>query len=304
MRRRSAVRTSGTSAATMSAAVAPSRAARASPRPAPSRVPRAGTTIARAPAARARVAIDRASVTTSTGHRVAVAAARTSSSIAVASALRSCGESTVRSRVFACRGSRARTITTSSLTPGPRPFDRGGEGAIRLVEDEGVREIAVEPGDAEGRYVVTERGQHRRGRALDRGAADDRADRDDRRARRADGIAHPGEIEDRADAHERIARRDDDRICGRDRFERARGGRTVGLEAQLAHDVGRPPLHEILLECQPAAVRGPDHRALPRVGRGQDRRADPEGRAHAVGDVGERVAIAEACDSSTTPASV
>ena len=89
-------------------------------------------------------------------------------------------------------------------------LDRGRVVGVGLVDHERGRERRVEAGDADHRRLVAELAQQPVGRALQRGAGDDRRDGDDVVAAGRDRVAHAGHGEHRVDRHDRVRRGDHD----------------------------------------------------------------------------------------------
>ncbi len=139
-----------------------------------------------------------------------------------------------------------------------------------------------------------EAGEHSGGGPANGLAADQRTDRNGGSAPLLERLADSRDGEDRADADERVARRDRDQVGpGKGLEHPRRGPRILGaLEAHGIHLVTVLPADEPLLERE-VAGRGLEPRAQPVVGRGQQRRHEPERRRELTRDAGERLAVAQ-----------
>ena len=140
-------------------------------------------------------------------------------------------------------------VTTQRM---PSASTSAGQVGVGLVDHEGAGERGVEAGDADDAGLVAQLDEQAVGRALERGAGDDRRHGDDVVAAGGHGVAHAGHGEHRADRHDRVRRGDHDDVGAGDGVEhaRARAGRRRRPSKRTADDRHVVvALHEVLLEA-------------------------------------------------------
>ena len=193
----------------------------------------------------------------------------------------------------------SRMIVSVTTQPMPSASTAPAECGVGVVDDERGAQRRVEAGDADDRRLVAELGEHAVGRALRRGAGDDRRDGDGPAPLLLERCLDAGHGEYGTDRHDRVRRRHDDGVGRRQRVENPGRGPRLGraVEAHRAHGHVVVPAHEVRLEVDlglAAVLLGDGHeRPQPVVGRREQAGGDAPARGHLRGHLRQRRARGE-----------